>query len=58
MELLSDRTTVGSKWVFKLKTDADGKVERHKARLVAQEFTQKFGLDYDEMFCPVVRFES
>ena len=58
VELPSDRTTVGSKWVFKLKTDADGKVERHKARLVAQGFSQKFGLDYDETFCPVVRFES
>ena len=58
VELPSDRTVVGSKWVFKLKTDADGKVERHKARLVAQGFSQKFGLDYDETFCPVVRFES
>ena len=42
----------------KLKTDSDGKVERHKARLVAQGFSQKFGLDYDETFCPVIRFES
>ena len=55
VELPSDRAVVGSKWVF---TDADGKVELHKARLVAQGFLQKFGLDYDETFCPVVRFES
>ena len=33
-------------------------MERHKARLVAQGFSQKFGDEYDETFCPVVRFES
>ena len=58
VELPSDRAVIGSKWVFKLKTDADGNVEQHKARLVAQGFSQKFELDYDETFCPVVRFES
>ena len=55
VELPKDRKAVGSKWVFKLKVDADGLVVRHKARLVAQGFSQKFGLDYDETFCPVVR---
>ena len=58
VDLPEDRKPVGSKWVFKTKTDADGHIERYKARLVAQGFSQKFDTDYDETFSPVVRLES
>ena len=51
------RKLIGSKWVFKVIIDADEKVERYKAHLVAQGFTQQQGAHYDETFCPV-RMES
>ena len=53
-----NRKVIGSKWVFKKKVNADGAVEHYKARLVAQGCAQRFGLDYEETFSPVVRFES
>ena len=58
VELPEDRKVVGSKWVFKVKFDGNGRVERYKARLVAQGFSQQRGADYDETFAPVVRMES
>ncbi|TYJ98791.1 gag-pol polyprotein [Cucumis melo var. makuwa] len=49
---------IGTKWVFKNKTDEAGCVTKNKARLVAQGYTQVEGIDFDETFSPVARLEA
>ncbi|KAG7588878.1 Reverse transcriptase RNA-dependent DNA polymerase [Arabidopsis suecica] len=50
--------TIGLKWVFKIKRNSDGSINKHKARLVAKGYVQIHGVDFDEVFAPVARIET
>lgn len=57
-ELPPGEKAIGSKWVFKIKYNADGSIERYKVCLVAMGNRQVEGTDYSETFAPVVRMET
>jgi hypothetical protein len=46
------------KWVFKIKRNADGSLERYKARLVIKGYKQQQPVDFEETFASVCRYES
>jgi len=57
VRLPAGKTTLQNKWVYRLKEE-DGGRKRYKARLVVKGFAQKKGIDFDEIFSPVVKMTS
>jgi len=49
---------ISSRWVFAVKYNTDGSLEKLKARLVARGFSQKYGVDYDQTFAPTLRHDT
>ena len=58
MPLPAGRKPIGNKWVYKIKRNGDDQVERYRARLVVKGYAQKEGVDFNEIFSPVVRMTT
>ena len=58
VDLPKGKEVIGVKWVYKTKSNVEGKIERHKARLVVKGYKQQQGGDYEETFALVARMET
>ena len=55
VQLREGKRSIGCKWVYKVKHNADGSVSRHKARLVAKGYAQTYGIDFEKTFIRVAK---
>jgi hypothetical protein len=58
LPISNSKDVVSSKWIYKIKHVVNGNIEKYKASFVARGFSQKEGIDYEEMFAPVSRYTS
>ncbi|KAL4038829.1 hypothetical protein IC575_002460 [Cucumis melo] len=58
VDLPTGKRPIGCKWIYKIKTHCNGTIERYKTRLVAKEYSQEYGIDYEETFASMARMTS
>lgn len=58
MNRSSDKHVIGVRWVYKTKLNLDESVSKNKARLVAERYSQKPGINYNETIAPVTRLDT
>ncbi len=56
--LLKDKKVIGCKWVYKVKHNVDGSMNRYKVRLVANCYAQTYGIDYEETYSPFAKMTT
>lgn len=54
----TDKSDVGSRWIFKVKHVANRSIETYKAKFVAKGYSQVEGIDYEETLAPIARYSS
>jgi hypothetical protein len=58
MTLPKDKKSIGCKWVYKVKHNADGSMNKYKARLVTKGYAQTYGINYEETYSPVAKMTT
>jgi histone deacetylase 1/2 len=52
-----DNNSIGCKWVYKVKHNEDGSMKRYKTRLVTKDYAQTYGIDYEEIYILVTKWQ-
>jgi hypothetical protein len=58
MTLPKDKKSIGCKWVYKVKHNANGSMNKYKARLVTKGYAQTYGINYEETYSPIAKMTT